>query len=261
MFLLPEKKSRISVLTYFPLETKFAKIVSEKTKYSFEIDSNKNRNLCNLASLNNVETTFSDLLQCKVLKITSQPKSVKNELKRVIEIPNEIRLSVQNIEQSKFLNFKTERGTLNYKWPKEFLLSVKKTDAVQSLQLICPEQKLLLPFYSNIRAIYQILIGVSKGHKQRLKIVGVGYKAVLEGEEKLRISLGYSHHNYYQLYPTVQVKFSRKNNRLHLSGSSLSLVTGTAATLHSFKKPDVYKGKGVRYRGLKLIKKEGKKKK
>ncbi len=104
------------------------------------------------------------------------------------------------------------------------------------------------------------MIGVTQGYKKKLKIVGVGYKALLENNS-LKVDLGFSHAKYYSLPPTVQPKFGRKNKRLHIIGTSLPLVAETAASLHSFKKPDVYKGKGIRYRGVKLIRKEGKKKK
>jgi large subunit ribosomal protein L6 len=57
----------------------------------------------------------------------------------------------------------------------------------------------------------------------------------------------------------VKTKFSRKNNKINFLGPSWPAVSATAAEVHHLKKPDVYNGKGVRYRGLKLRKKEGKK--
>ncbi len=177
-----------------------------------------------------------------------------------IEIPAEISLSVRNIEQSTFLNFKTARGALNYRVPKELEVLLKQTATLQKLQISCSCAKNLMVFNTCLRSIYQILIGVTQGYKKKLKIVGVGYKAFLD-EKNLKMDLGFSHLKYYTLNSTLQTKFGRKNKRLHVSGTSLPLVAETAASVHSFKKPDVYKGKGIRYRGVKLTKKEGKKKK
>jgi len=129
------------------------------------------------------------------------------------------------------------------------------------LHLVCPDRHQYSQFSIAVRAIHQVLVGVAKGYKSKLKLVGVGYKAFLEEQNKLKISLGYSHVNYHSLDSTVAVKFNRKNTRFHLSGISLPVVTGTAAALHALKKPDVYKGKGIRYKGIPLLKKEGKKKK
>jgi large subunit ribosomal protein L6 len=102
---------------------------------------------------------------------------------------------------------------------------------------------------------------VTKGYRVRLKTVGVGYKGRLEENDLLRIAVGYSHPLHYFLEQSIRIKFSRKNNRFNLQGANSAITHQTAADLYNFKKPDVYKGKGVRYRGVKLLKKEGKKKK
>ena len=177
-----------------------------------------------------------------------------------IEIPTEIFLAVKSMEQNTFLNFKTARGALNYWVPKNLSVSLKQTAASKKLYISSLGTPNSAGFNKCLRAIYQILIGVTQGYKKKLKIVGVGYKAFLE-EKNLKMDLGFSHLKYYQLNSNLQTKFGRKNKRLHLSGTSLPLVAETAASVHAFKKPDVYKGKGIRYRGLKLTKKEGKKKK
>jgi large subunit ribosomal protein L6 len=110
-------------------------------------------------------------------------------------------------------------------------------------------------------SFHRIFLGITKGYKGKLKTVGVGYKGELYKDQLIRLVVGYSHPVYYPLYTTVGLRFSRKNNRLNLSSSNPSIINQTAADLYSFKQPDVYKGKGVRYRGFKLRKKEGKKKK
>src|SRR4051812_790364 len=103
------------------------------------------------------------------------------------------------------------------------------------------------------------MLGITKGYSKKLKTVGVGYKAGLEDNRLIKMLLGYSHPIHYSLHPTTKIKFSRKHNRFDLKGPNSSIVNQTAADLYMLKRPDVYKGKGVRYRGYKLLKKEGKK--
>jgi large subunit ribosomal protein L6 len=116
-------------------------------------------------------------------------------------------------------------------------------------------------FRTLIGALYRAMLGVTKGYQEKLKTVGVGYKARFKENRLLKIALGYSHPVHYLVDHTVDIKLSRKNNRFNLRGPNLIIVNQAAADLYNFKKPDVYKGKGLRYRGFKLLKKEGKKKK
>jgi large subunit ribosomal protein L6 len=104
-------------------------------------------------------------------------------------------------------------------------------------------------------------LGVTKGYRGKLKTAGVGYKAGFTENRLVNMMLGYSHPVYHFLNKTTRIKFSRKNNRFNLQGPNNVIVNQTAADLYILKRPDVYKGKGVRYRGYKLLKKEGKKKK
>jgi large subunit ribosomal protein L6 len=105
------------------------------------------------------------------------------------------------------------------------------------------------------------MLGVTKGYQEKLKTVGVGYKAGFTNNHLINMMLGYSHPVYYFLNPATKIRFSRKFNRLNIKGPNSSIVNQSAADLYLLKRPDVYKGKGIRYRGYKLLKKEGKKKK
>ena len=110
-------------------------------------------------------------------------------------------------------------------------------------------------------AFQRAFFGITKGYKGKLKTVGVGYKGEFYKDQLIKMMAGYSHSIYYPLPNIVSLRFSRKKNRFNLSGSNPSVINQTTADLYSFKRPDVYKGKGIRYRGFKLRKKEGKKKK
>ena len=100
--------------------------------------------------------------------------------------------------------------------------------------------------------------GVSKGYEQTLELVGVGYRAAIEGKV-LRLQLGFSHD--VNITPPEGVTFtSAKQTEIKISGIDKQLVGETAAKIRRIRPPEPYKGKGVRYSGEKVRRKEGKKK-
>ena len=100
------------------------------------------------------------------------------------------------------------------------------------------------------------LIGVSEGYKKELQIVGVGYKAVLAGT-KLTLSLGYSHDIIYQVPEGIKIQITDAT-KLQITGVDKQLVGEVAASIRKFKKPEPYKGKGVRYSDEHVVIKPGK---
>ena len=153
--------------------------------------------------------------------------------------------------------FKSSRGDVRILIPAKFSSSVDQRTV--RFNFIPPQWQAEIK--TLMGAFHRVFFGITKGYKGKLKTVGVGYKGELYKDQLIRMVVGYSHPVYYPLHTTVGLIFSRKKNRLNLSGSNPSVINQTAADLYSFKQPDVYKGKGVRYRSFKLRKKEGKKKK
>ncbi len=100
------------------------------------------------------------------------------------------------------------------------------------------------------------IIGVSEGYKKELQIVGVGYKAVLAGM-KLTLSLGYSHDIVYPVPEGIKIQIT-DGTKLLISGIDKQLVGEVAASIRKFKKPEPYKGKGVRYSDEHVVIKPGK---
>ena len=100
------------------------------------------------------------------------------------------------------------------------------------------------------------IIGVSEGYKKELQIVGVGYKAVLAGS-KLTLSLGYSHDIVYPVPEGIKVQVT-DGTKLQITGIDKQLVGEVAASIRKFKKPEPYKGKGVRYSDEHVVIKPGK---
>lgn len=108
--------------------------------------------------------------------------------------------------------------------------------------------------------IYNMVVGVSKGWEIRQELVGVGFKAEAKGQI-LQLSLGYSHDIHFQLPDEVKVeaKTERKGNPIiTLKSIDKQLVGQVAAKIRSLRKPEPYKGKGVRFVGEVIRKKAGK---
>ena len=103
-----------------------------------------------------------------------------------------------------------------------------------------------------------IIIGVSEGYSKKLEIKGVGFRANLQGKT-LVMSLGLSHEVRYDVPEGIQVKVENQTE-LEVSGIDKQLVGETAAKIRAFKKPEPYKGKGIRYADEYVLRKEGKKK-
>jgi large subunit ribosomal protein L6 len=107
------------------------------------------------------------------------------------------------------------------------------------------------------RAILNNMVkGVSDGFVKKLEIQGVGFKAAVQGKN-VNLSLGYSHPINYPLPDQIKVTVE-ENTKLTIEGPSKELVGRVAAEIRSFYPPEPYKGKGVRYLGEKVVRKEGK---
>lgn len=109
------------------------------------------------------------------------------------------------------------------------------------------------------RAMVQSIVdGVSKGFEKKLEITGVGYKAAVQGKI-LKLSLGYSHDIDYEIPAGISVVTPRPTE-IVVTGIDKQKVGQTAAEIREFRGPEPYKGKGVRYAGEFIFRKEGKKK-
>ena len=106
--------------------------------------------------------------------------------------------------------------------------------------------------------IANMVTGVTTGFEKKLEIVGVGYRAQAQGK-KLNLSLGFSHPVVYQMPEGVSVETPSQTEIL-LKGSDKQQVGQAAAEIRSFRPPEPYKGKGIRYSGEYVVRKQAKKK-
>ncbi|MEW6412198.1 MAG: 50S ribosomal protein L6 [Candidatus Zixiibacteriota bacterium] len=102
-----------------------------------------------------------------------------------------------------------------------------------------------------------MVVGVTKGYKRELEIIGVGYRAEMKGKI-LMMYLGYSHPIVFTPPDGVTITALPKENRVIVEGIDKELVGQCAAKIRSFRKPEPYKGKGVRYLGEYVRSKAGK---
>ena len=108
--------------------------------------------------------------------------------------------------------------------------------------------------------IANMIVGVSKGYTTVQELVGVGYKAEAKGQ-LLDLSLGYSHHIILELPPEVKIETESargKNPLIKLFSIDKQLIGQVAAKIRSLRKPEPYKGKGIKFQGEELRKKAGK---
>lgn len=167
--------------------------------------------------------------------------------KKPIEIPSGVTVNIKDGE----LEVKGPKGSLTSPIPKG--IEFKQEDGTLIAERTDDK-------YSAMHGLARALasnavVGVTEGFTQDMDIVGVGYKLDINGK-KLVFSLGYSHPIEYELPEGIEAKAERLNTKntiqqyqttLTLSGSDKQKLGQVAAELHRLRKPDAYKGKGVRY--------------
>ncbi|MEM7268979.1 MAG: 50S ribosomal protein L6 [Pseudomonadota bacterium] len=106
--------------------------------------------------------------------------------------------------------------------------------------------------------IQNLVTGVTDGFKKELEIQGVGYRAQVQGKT-LKLALGYSHDVEYDIPEGIEIK-APKPTEIEITGIDQQTVGQVAAEIRKWRKPEPYKGKGIRYKGEYIFRKEGKKK-
>jgi len=146
------------------------------------------------------------------------------------------------------------RGKLDFELPRRTSAKVDGGNVVVSRDGEDAEAKAL---HGLSRALVNNMVrGVTEGFVKKLEIQGVGFKAAVQGD-KVNLSLGYSHPVNYPIPPQIKVTVE-ENTKLTIEGPDKQVVGLVAAEIRGFYPPEPYKGKGVRYAGEKVVRKEGK---
>lgn len=170
--------------------------------------------------------------------------------KKPVEIPKGVTISLDG----QLVKVKGPKGELH----KEIHPLIKAEIVDNEVKFSRPDDlKESRALHGLTRALIQnMVVGVTESYKKTLEIVGVGYKAELKGKNLL-LTIGYSHPIYF--VPPDEVKLEvPAPTQIIISGNDKELVGLVAAKIRSFRKPEPYKGKGIKYSDERIIRKAGK---
>ena len=169
--------------------------------------------------------------------------------KRPIALPKGVELNIQ----SENVSVKGPKGTLSIDKPAG--IDVKIEDGQALLSAANDE---LVPLTGTLRAIIANMVhGVSEGFERKLELVGVGYRASMQGQD-LNLSLGFSHPILIKAPEAITIA-TPTQTEIVVQGADKQRVGEVAAKIRGFRPPEPYKGKGVKYAGENIIRKEAKK--
>ena len=172
--------------------------------------------------------------------------------KKAVAIPAGVTASVEG----QTVTMKGPKGALQFVVPDDIIVKMEK-GAVK----VDPrsETKRALAMWGTSRTLVANLIaGVTKGFEEKLEITGVGYRATMQGKN-LQIALGFSHDIIYPIPDGITIA-TPKATEIVITGIDKQKVGQVAAEIRAFRPPEPYKGKGVKYSGEYIFRKEGKKK-
>jgi len=169
-----------------------------------------------------------------------------------IIIPSGIEVTIAN----RNVKVKGPKGELNYKFSPFIEVEMANNQITVSRK---GDDKNIRSAHGLTRALIKNMVhGVSKGFEKRLEIIGVGYRAQATGK-KITLHLGYSHPIEFSAPQGVNIEMDKEEkNIIIVTGSDNQLVGETAANIRKFRKPEPYKGKGIRYVGEYVPRKAGK---
>ncbi|NGX63075.1 MAG: 50S ribosomal protein L6 [Candidatus Anoxychlamydiales bacterium] len=175
-------------------------------------------------------------------------------MSRLGKIPIAIPKGTEAKVTEDILNVKGPKGALSLKIQKGILVEIKDSQI-----LVVLDEKIKLS--SAMHGLYRSLInnmveGTSKGFKKELTLIGVGFRAAVKGN-KLDLQVGFSHPTDIEIPKDIQVKIN-KSVEIVIEGVDKQKVGQFAALVRSIKKPEPYKGKGIRYKEEYVRKKAGK---
>jgi len=158
------------------------------------------------------------------------------------------------VDDNNLVVVKGPRGELQQQISK--LIKVEQEDGVLTVSRSCDAKADRCQHGLARTLIANMVEGVTNGFQKKLELVGVGYKADKSGN-KLTLNLGYSHPVVMEDPEGITVEVPEPT-KITVKGNNKELVGNYAATIRAWRKPEPYKGKGVRYEGEKVRKKEGK---
>ena len=171
--------------------------------------------------------------------------------KAPIPVPQGVTVDIQG----RSVTVKGPRGTLAHEVPAPII--VRHEDAQLLVERPDDERQSRSLHGLTRTLVNNMVVGVSNGFRKELEIVGVGYRATAQGNDRVELALGFSHPVRVQAPAGITFEVPSAN-RLGVVGIDRQLVGQVAADIRALRKPEPYKGKGVRYAGERVIRKAGK---
>ncbi len=168
-----------------------------------------------------------------------------------VEIPDKVKV---NIDSEGSVSVEGPKGKLNWKLPRNIKASVKDNHVSVVREAETRSVKALHGLSRSL--VHNMVQGVSEGFSKQLEIEGVGFKAAVQGST-LNLSLGFSHPVPFSIPKEIKIIVA-DNTKITIQGVDKKLVGQVAADIRRFYPPEPYKGKGVRYVGEQIRRKEGK---
>jgi large subunit ribosomal protein L6 len=176
-------------------------------------------------------------------------------MSRVGKVPVKILSGVKVDIKEDLLKVEGPKGKLSHRLPRGVVVKVEDGSIVVSSDLAAASNAAALHGLTRT-LIHNMVHGAHTGFSKELDIVGVGYRAAIKGSV-LSLTLGYSHPIDYELPAGITGKVEG-NTHVVVSGADKMLVGMVAAKIRSFKEPEPYQGKGVKYTDEHIIRKQGK---
>ena len=154
---------------------------------------------------------------------------------------------------------KGPKGELSFTLPEE--MKVEKTATGIEITPRDDSKKARSMWGMSRTMVQNLIKGVTEGYSHTLEIHGVGFKAAMKGKDQLTMNIGYSHEVVHKIPAGVDVKVGgAKQDVVTVTGIDRQVVGQVAADIRASRKPEPYQGKGVRFKGEYIFRKEGKKK-
>lgn len=174
--------------------------------------------------------------------------------KQPVKVPTGVTVTISASE----VKLTGPKGTLTFNILEGVV--VKQEGDVLIVSILNPENKQQKAFWGLTRAMLQnMAVGVSEGYTKALEVIGVGYKFDVKWPRKLELALGFSHKVNVDAPEGITIEADKdEKNKIHLKSHDKQLLGYFAAYIRSLKKPEPYKGKGIRYVGEYVRRKAGK---
>ena len=174
--------------------------------------------------------------------------------KKPVSIPKGVTITVKD----SVVTVKGPKGELTQEIDRDISIEITETELIVSRPTEQIRHRAMHGLYRSL--IANLVKGVTEGYKKELELVGVGFKAANQGN-LLDLALGYSHNIVFEIPKELKVSTTTEkgqNPKIFLEGSDKQLIGAVAAKLRSLRKPEPYKGKGVKYSDEIIRRKAGK---